>query len=152
MIFIFGLSNEGGNKSSSLSLRVTVKIVDIIDYGADLTEEEYDNLVEKLHNPVRKAAHMTEYAILAMLICTALAINVYVGNIKLKGIKQILLVSLAICMIYAAADEMHQLFISGRSGKITDVFIDTAGAICALSVFLCIYKLANGKIICKRKQ
>ena len=30
-------------------------------------------------------------------------------------------------MIYASTDEIHQLFVGGRSGRFTDVLIDTAG-------------------------
>lgn len=35
-------------------------------------------------------------------------------------------------VMYAANDEIHQLFIPGRSGQITDVLIDSAGQCCFL--------------------
>ena len=36
--------------------------------------------------------------------------------------------TLAVCFCYACSDEFHQLFISGRSGQWSDVWLDTAGA------------------------
>ena len=152
MLFIFGSSKDTGEESSSLSLTITQKIVDIIEYNKDITKEEYDALVEKLHTPVRKAAHMAEYAILAVLICIPVLINMNIGNIRMISLKQILFIVVIICMLYAATDEIHQLFVSGRTGKAADVLIDTIGAFCGTLVFLCIYKFAYGKIVRKREQ
>ena len=152
MLFIFGFSKDTGEESSSLSLTITQKIVDIVEYNKDITEEEYVELVEKLHTPVRKAAHMTEYAILAILICIPVIINMYVGNIRMISLKQMLFGIVTICTLYAATDELHQLFVSGRTGKATDVIIDMLGAFCGTLIFLCIYKFAYGKIIRKCEQ
>lgn len=44
-------------------------------------------------------------------------------------------------MIYACTDEIHQLFVPGRSGQFRDVMIDSLGAfigILILSIFLMI--------------
>ena len=35
---------------------------------------------------------------------------------------------------YAATDEMHQLFVPGRSGQVSDVLLDSAGAIAGLAL------------------
>lgn len=152
MVFIFGFSKDTGDASSSLSLTITSKIVDIIEYNKDITEYEYNNLVEMLHTPVRKAAHMTEYAILAILICIPLIINTNVQNIKIRDYGQIFLIAFIICIIYAVTDEIHQLFVPGRTGKITDVLIDSVGALCGVLVFLGIHKLTYAKIVRKSKK
>ena len=34
-----------------------------------------------------------------------------------------------VAVAYAVTDEVHQLFVPGRSGRITDVLIDGAGAV-----------------------
>ena len=36
--------------------------------------------------------------------------------------------SLWTCALYAVSDEIHQLFVSGRSCQLTDVLLDSAGA------------------------
>ena len=66
--------------------------------------------------------------------------------------KRSLLIVLIVCIIYASFDEVHQLFVDGRSGKITDVLIDSIGALIGLITVLCVNKLAHCKIIRKSKQ
>ena len=38
-------------------------------------------------------------------------------------------IALAICVVYAVMDEIHQLFIPERAGMIADVLLDSAGAV-----------------------
>lgn len=152
MLFIFGFSKDTGETSSSLSLTITQRIIDVIDYKGQFDEAEYNRMVELLHAPVRKAAHMAEYAVLAVLICIPLLINICAHNIRLMSIRDIFLIVILICLLYAVTDEIHQLFVPGRSGKITDVIIDVIGACAGGSVFLGIYKFANTKIVLKCKQ
>jgi VanZ family protein len=61
---------------------------------------------------LRKAAHVTEYAILGALLLRAL-----------RSAPLALLAGSA----YAATDEVHQLFVSGRQGSALDWLIDTIG-------------------------
>ena len=72
-------------------------------------------------HPVRKAAHMTEYAVLA---CIFLANAVQYPRWK----KRAYLWGWLGATVYAATDEFHQLFIEGRSGEVKDVGIDSLGA------------------------
>ena len=51
-----------------------------------------------------------------------------------NGYKSILL-SIGISFLYACSDEIHQLFVPGRSGNILDVLIDTVGASVGVLVF-----------------
>lgn len=152
MMFIFGFSKDDGNTSSSLSLTITQKIVDIIEYNREYTEDEYNALVEKLHTPVRKAAHMAEYAVLAILIYIPFMINVYVQNIRIRKRKQIFFATFIICVIYSITDEIHQLFVPGRTGKASDVLVDSIGGLCGLLFLLCIHKLADRKVVRKGKK
>lgn len=68
---------------------------------------------------VRKAAHMTEYAILFWLYRRAL---------RLSGARRPGLCALVLCALYAASDEFHQMFTQDRGPSPVDVAIDTAGA------------------------
>ena len=48
--------------------------------------------------------------------------------------KRIYIITIIFCFLYACSDEIHQLFIPGRSGELLDVLIDTTGGI--LSSFI----------------
>jgi VanZ family protein len=61
---------------------------------------------------LRKAAHMTEYAILALLLMRALGRETP---------------SFLLGLAYAATDELHQHFVRGRHGSPFDVAIDAVG-------------------------
>jgi VanZ family protein len=52
--------------------------------------------------------------------------------------------TLAIVFLYAASDELHQVFVPGRTGQISDVFVDVSGAVAGLTL------LWLGGKICKR--
>lgn len=49
--------------------------------------------------------------------------------------------SLAIGAEYATIDEVHQLFIEGRSGQIVDVVIDSIGVSIGICFFMIFYKI-----------
>ena len=70
-----------------------------------------------LVNIVRKTAHFLEYAIFGFFAARAFKIS---NKSPYFGI--------LLCGIYAATDEYHQTFIAGRSGELTDILLDTAGA------------------------
>ena len=68
---------------------------------------------------LRKAAHMTEYAILAVLLRRATGSTGW---------------AFALAVGYAATDELHQTFVRGRHGTPVDVGIDAIGAFLGLAV------------------
>ena len=47
------------------------------------------------------------------------------------------MIGILLCFIYSCSDEIHQLFISERTGKPLDVIIDTLGS--SASIFLYYY-------------
>jgi len=96
-------------------------------------EEERIEKLGYINHVVRKGAHFFEYAVLAFTI----AFHFWLRN--RKGVR-LLLLSIALTTMYAATDEFHQIFISGRSGKIKDVLLDSLGAV-AGAFFL--YFIAN---------
>ena len=65
-----------------------------------------------------------------------------INCLKDYKIKKIFIVSILLCILYSCTDEIHQLFVSGRSGSIIDVMIDCIGII--LGTF--VYKLFKKKI------
>lgn len=150
VMIITGFSGESGEKSSSLSLRVTKEIVSIIDYNNNMSDEEFNNLVDKLHTPVRKLAHFTEYAILFVLIYVPMILNF--KNKDQKIFNKLWIVSFVLCVLCAASDEIHQLFVQDREGKFIDVCIDSSGAFICGMIFAGIHKITNTKKVRKCKQ
>ncbi len=80
---------------------------------------------------LRKAAHLTEYTILAILLWRA----VYRGtNLKMK-MSILFVVVLGGCAIFAVSDEFHQSFVVSRTASAQDVLIDICGAFIGLAIF-----------------
>lgn len=120
---IFNFSQQPGDISSSLSLKISHKIVVTADevFDRNWNDSQINYYTEKIHYYVRKTAHVTEYFILAITI----ALPLYV----VFGLRHIILfiTSGILCVLLACADEYHQTFISGRSGSPRDVLIDSIG-------------------------
>jgi VanZ family protein len=80
-----------------------------------------------IHLITRKAAHFTEYAILAYLAARAFSTSP-----RHELANRWFLVSLALVVVYALLDEYHQSFVPSRTGSVYDSFIDIAGGLVAL--------------------
>jgi VanZ family protein len=79
---------------------------------------------------VRKTAHVTEYAILALLLWRCLRNTP--GTHPSDWPHQTALRTLLFIILYASSDEFHQRFVPSRDASVRDVVIDTAGAAFAL--------------------
>jgi VanZ family protein len=89
-----------------------------------------DDSVRTIVFVVRKGAHLTEFAILALLTWRALRQPIPGQSRPWRwslATQVILLV-----MLYAASDEFHQRFVPHREASVVDVLIDTTGAVLAL--------------------
>jgi VanZ family protein len=83
-----------------------------------------------IHFAIRKSAHLSEYAILALLLLRA-----SIHMIKLKRAMLILYACVWVaCFLVAVTDEFHQAFIVSRSASAADVMIDGIGAILELLI------------------
>ena len=83
--------------------------------------------IAQVHFLVRKAAHVTEYAILTGLLFRAL--RGLMGGFWWRAA-----VALVSAMIFAAADEFHQTFIPSRTGSIYDILVDYCGALTGILI------------------
>lgn len=66
---------------------------------------------------------MSEFALLGITIL----IPIYLWKSEWTH-KKLVLISILLTICYASTDEFHQLFVSGRAGRITDILIDGVGA------------------------
>src|SRR3954470_17134565 len=79
--------------------------------------------IEAIHHVIRKCAHLTEYAVLAMLLWRAVRKDSRPWSWREATI------AVLIVFLYASTDELHQMFVPTRTPMISDVFIDTSGAV-----------------------
>ena len=86
----------------------------------------------------RKCAHLTEYAVLALLIWRTLR-KPAEPNASSWGWPRAGM-ALALAALYAASDEIHQAFVPSRQGSVWDVLLDTSGAALAL---LCLWAVGR---------
>lgn len=130
MSVIFCLSNQPAIDSTELSdgfISNTIGNVYKI-FNKNISSDELNEIKVKYTHPVRKMAHFTIYMILGILI--TLLVREY--NVSFN---KCLFISLLVCLLYSISDEVHQLFVSGRSGEIRDVLIDTSGSFIGIFVF-----------------
>ena len=50
------------------------------------------------------------------------------------------------CLLVASVDETIQLFVSGRSGQVSDVVLDFVGALCGITLLLIIIKVFGKEV------
>jgi len=79
---------------------------------------------------IRKAGHVSEYAVLAVLLYRAVVHTVFQSRRVLSAA-----VVLLLCGAYAATDEFHQSFVPSRSASVRDVMIDLCGATLAVLLY-----------------
>lgn len=138
---IFMFSNQNSEKSDSTSDKIIYRVLDIITKNNDLSQQEYNELYMSVKILVRKTAHFTIYTLLGLFLMLVLnTINI--------NLKERILISWMIGIIYAIGDEIHQYFIPGRTPMMTDVIIDSIGVLCGI---LIVYFISKILYIKKRK-
>ena len=94
--------------------------------------------VMQIHAFIRKGAHLTEYAILAILVWRALRNSFWLGDPRIDGAQKRpwqwrpAFGALAATAFCAVADEFHQSFVPSRTSSARDVALDICGASLAL--------------------
>jgi VanZ family protein len=81
---------------------------------------------------VRKCAHVTEYAVLALLLWRALR-SLPILRTKTSMVFGAVLLG---CALFAASDEFHQVFVKSRTPSVHDVLLDVGGALLGLLIGL----------------
>lgn len=130
MVLIFYFSAQAAPQSSEQSMGI-VKIIKSFAEKVSTSAKNLDiSFWENVERSLRKLAHGFIYFVLGIL-----ALNFMINcNVKRKK-----LMSLGICLVYAISDEVHQLFVPGRSGQISDVFVDFTGSILGVLLFAILY-------------
>lgn len=127
MVTIFLFSGDNADASSHKSSKITKAAVETLvkDYD-EMSPEKQQSVLDKAEHIVRKLAHFSIYTLLGFLA------SFTVGRRRLFSRKSLGVI--VFCFLYACSDEIHQLFVPGRSGMFTDVLIDTGGAVTGMLV------------------
>ena len=132
---IFWFSAQKGQRSQAMSDPLTLHMARLLrpDFMT-LTRRARRSYLNMLSNVVRKNAHFCEYMLLGFNVMGA--IRLYFPKLTDVGCR---LRAVGIATLYAATDELHQLFVSERSAQVLDVLIDGAGSLIGTLVFtLCL--------------
>lgn len=128
VIFMFSHEQNSGSATKEIiSTTISVK-----------EEPKTEPLLDGINFIVRKSAHITEFIILTLILFS-------LTSEYTKNEKKIIIISIITCILCASGDELHQYFVPGRTALVTDVLIDSIGAIIALIIYKLIPKrsLAN---------
>ncbi|GEN46657.1 VanZ family protein [Alkalibacillus haloalkaliphilus] len=125
MGLIFYFSHQPGEQSSELSGSVVDLVLSIVPF--------IDADTDWVHYLIRKAAHFFIYFVLGILVMNALRVS----GVELKRSAW---VTIVVCLLYAISDEVHQLYIPGRSGEVSDVVLDTVGAGFGVLLYVVIWR------------
>lgn len=139
MAMIFYMSNQPAHISSAQSSGVIEMLSGIPIVGNVIKKMIELDIAQFI---IRKAAHLSAFCILAILIFMSLYNDIKMINI-------VAFKSMLFTFLYACTDEFHQFFIPGRSSEFRDVMIDSTGGFIGIIIVYIIIKLANKK--CRTK-
>lgn len=118
---IFGFSSQNSVESGSLSLKLANLLLPFLE-------------IDVAHFLIRKLAHFTIYACLGFSFYRSLAF--FFGRKP-----SLFWFCWLFIILYAGLDEYHQTFVSGRSGELRDVCIDSCGGLLGTSLSFWLKKL-----------
>ena len=133
MAVIFVMSTDVGSGAHSSALLEPI----VLWVNPNTSPEQF----EFVHFLFRKAGHVTEYAVLGILILRAVRSSPRPSGAF--SISASILVTLLIASAFASTDEFHQVFVAGRGPSLIDVLIDTCGAALGVGLSLARGALAN---------
>ncbi len=120
LCFIFGLSAQDADDSKELSDSFVRRLLDWLNINID-------------GEALRKIAHMLEFI--------ALSFSFFNAIYNTWEMRKAYLISLVLTVVCAFCDEFHQIFVPGRAFQISDILIDSIGAIIGVVAYLILYKL-----------
>ena len=120
MLLIFGLSAQNAEESKELSDSLVSKILQWIEVYID-------------GELIRKFAHMLEFTALSFCLGNAIFAT--------WETKKAFAIAPSVTILCAVADEIHQIFVPGRAFQLSDILVDSAGAVIGIMAFIIICKI-----------
>ena len=142
MIAIFMLSAQPATESNGNSKMIVTRLFDtsVKLSGDSITEQQKAAFVESINSIARDLMHSAVYFLLG-IFAQITAIGVF-REYFLSSV-----ITFTFCVVYGFSDEIHQLFVPGRSFQLIDLGMDSIGALVAIAlvVFVCSIKRFNKK-------
>ena len=132
MISIFCFSHDDGKASSSKSDGVVIWTCSIFK-NYDTCAKNRSKYVDPYVFYARRLAHFSIYFLLGVLLIST------VCEYRMLDQKSII-IAFVIAFLYACSDEIHQLFVSGRSARVVDVALDSFGSFVGIMIYKLFYK------------
>jgi VanZ family protein len=117
MIFFFSTERFSSSNTSQI-------IGPLVQWLLPNASMEYQN---GIHFFVRKLAHLTEYFVFAVLLLRA-----FLGGRPTHWNRRPVLWTLALVLVYAFSDELHQLWVPSRGAHLSDSLLDFFGGSCGV--------------------
>jgi VanZ family protein len=95
-----------------------------------------------VHHYIRKTGHFTGYGLVSLSFFYGWinTLQVSAGGLRALRIRSSVL-AVGCTIMVASADEFHQTFLPGRTGRVADVVLDTCGAIAVQLLILVVMPL-----------
>ena len=157
LIVSMGLMHYFSTQDGQASRNQSNAVIEVLDKVRDKVTLKDERLVKineiimgklkkyKKSTIVRKAAHFSMYALIggiAMIVIYSFSKKIFLAAS----------VSFILSVLYAVFDEKTQIAVDGRNGNIMDVFIDSSGALVAITILLTSFFMVKTlkKIISKK--
>ena len=157
LIAAMGLMHYFSTQDGQASRNQSNAVIEVLDKVRDKVTLKDERLVKineiimgklkkyKKSTIVRKAAHFSMYALIggiAMIVIYSFSKKIFLAAS----------VSFILSVLYAVFDEKTQIAVDGRNGNIMDVFIDSSGALVAITILLTSFFMVKTlkKIISKK--
>lgn len=136
MGLIFYFSSQPAEQSNSLSTSVTEKMIEAVEKVVPKDRIDFSNW----NHIIRKNAHFFIYLVFG-------AILVHAIRFLLIPKWKTFVYAFGFSVLYAISDEWHQWYVPGRGAQVTDVLIDSTGALTGILLYFVVWQLAS-----KRKK
>ncbi len=140
MVVIYLFSAQSGEESGRLSGGITQWLVaHITPNWQALSEAAKEALLSNWRFIIRKAAHMTEFAVLGVLFVFAWS------GVRTRSFARCGTLAAAGSFLVAVLDEAHQAFVPARGPSLRDVFIDFTGAVLGILFLWLVVRLVQNR-------
>lgn len=126
---IFHFSAQDGELSGSVSRKVTTFIVEMLSKVKNMDVILKLHYITKLEPIVRKLAHFSIYTVVGFSVMG------FMCTFDIRNITKFI-TSICIGVTYAISDEIHQSFTPGRTSRVLDVCIDSAGVLTGIFILI----------------
>lgn len=145
--------NSNGKSTDIIAMFIEDTLDVTNEYGITNSHPTNSKLVrisQLINAPIRKVMHASVYLVLAFL--AIVFFNVLMNN---KHYWIALILALTFSIGFAMSDEIHQTYVSGRTGQFLDVVIDSIGALVGIFIYTTyyiVYKNGYKKGITERNE